>query len=44
MNTHCMGSYSVRINDWSRNLVKNILSEDRFKHYIDKKKFRKHKN
>jgi hypothetical protein len=35
-NTHCMGSYSVRINDWSRNLVKNILSEDRFKHYIDK--------
>mgnify|MGYP000001667498 FL=1 len=27
-NTHCMGNYSITINDWSRQLVKNILSED----------------
>jgi len=29
-NTHCMGNYSIKINDWSRQLVKNILSEERY--------------
>lgn len=29
-NTHCMGSYSIKVNDWSKNLIKNILSEDRY--------------
>lgn len=29
-NTHCMGWYSVRINDWSKKLIDNILSEERF--------------
>lgn len=29
-NTHCMGSYSIKINDWSRNLIDLILSEERF--------------
>tara|TARA_A100001391_G_scaffold123951_1_gene84488 strand:- start:6576 stop:7331 length:756 start_codon:yes stop_codon:yes gene_type:complete len=29
-NTHCMGSYSIKINDWSKQLVANILSEERF--------------
>jgi len=29
-NTHCMGWYSIRINNWSKNLVKNILSEERY--------------
>jgi hypothetical protein len=29
-NTHCMGSYSITINDWSKQLVKNILSNDRY--------------
>jgi hypothetical protein len=35
-NTHCMGWYSIKINDWSKNLIKNILSEDRFKKLNDK--------
>lgn len=29
-NTHCMGSYSIKINEWSRQLISNILSEDRY--------------
>lgn len=29
-NTHCMGWYSIKVNDWSRNLINNILSEERF--------------
>ena len=29
-NTHCMGNYSIKINEWSRKLVDNILSEKRF--------------
>lgn len=29
-NTHCMGSYSIKINDWSRKLIDNILSENRY--------------
>lgn len=35
-NTHCMGWYSIRINDWSKKLVDNILSEDRFNKLKDK--------
>jgi len=30
-NTHCMGNYSVTINEWSRKLIKNILSEERYR-------------
>lgn len=29
-NTHCMGFYSIRINEWTRNLVKNVLDEERY--------------
>ena len=29
-NTHCMGNYAIKIDDWSRQLVDNILSEERF--------------
>ena len=29
-NTHCMGNYSIKVNEWSRKLVDNILSEDRY--------------
>lgn len=29
-NTHCMGWYSLKINDWSKQLIKNILSEERY--------------
>jgi hypothetical protein len=35
-NTHCMGSYSIRVNNWSRNLIKNILSDERYEYYKDK--------
>jgi hypothetical protein len=35
-NTHCMGSYSIKINEWSKKLVSNILSEDRYQHFKDK--------
>jgi len=27
-NTHCMGNYSIKVNEWSRQLVANILSEE----------------
>jgi hypothetical protein len=30
-NTHCMGSYSLKVNDWSQQLLENILSEERYK-------------
>jgi len=32
-NTHCMGNYTFRINDWSRNLVEKITDEDFFQKY-----------
>ncbi len=35
-NTHCMGSYSIRVNEWSTKLLDNILSEDRYNYYEDK--------
>jgi hypothetical protein len=35
-NTHCMGWYSMVINDWSKNLINNILSEGRYQKLKDK--------
>jgi hypothetical protein len=29
-NTHCMGAYTITINEWSRKLMKNILDAARF--------------
>ena len=29
-NTHCMGNYSININEWSKNLINQILDEKRF--------------
>ena len=29
-NTHCMGFYSLTINEWSRKFVKNVLNEQRY--------------
>lgn len=29
-NTHCMGNYSLKINEWGVNLIDNILSENRY--------------
>lgn len=32
-NTHCMGAYSIRINDWSKRMVDLILDEERYNKY-----------
>jgi hypothetical protein len=36
-NTHCMGNYSIRINEWSVNMINNLLSEERYNKLKDKK-------
>lgn len=43
-NTHCMGSFSIRINNWSKALIDNILDEDRYRKYIDKQTFHEPSN
>lgn len=35
-NTHNTGIFSIRINEWSHQLILNILSEDRYNFYKDK--------
>lgn len=35
-NTHCMGNYSLKINEWGKNLLDNILSETRYNDLKDK--------
>lgn len=35
-NTHCMGCYAINVNEWSRNMVDNILSEARYQKLNDK--------
>ena len=32
-NTHCMGNYSITVNEWSRNLVNQILDEERYQKF-----------
>lgn len=34
-NTHCMGFYSIRINEWSKQFVKNVLNEQRYQKFKD---------
>ena len=34
-NTHCMGNYTITVNEWSRNLLNNILSEERYQRLKD---------
>lgn len=36
-NTHCMGNYCMRINDWTVDLVDRILSEEYYRAYKDTK-------
>jgi len=36
-NTHCMGWYTIKINDWSRKLIDNITDEKRYQKLINKK-------
>lgn len=35
-NTHCLGMYTISLNDWSYELIQNILSEDRYKRLNNK--------
>jgi len=32
-NTHCMGMYSIKINDWTKQLLNNILDETRYNYF-----------
>jgi len=34
-NTHCMGSYSIKVNDWSRKMIDMVLDEDRYRRLND---------
>ncbi|NBO99150.1 MAG: hypothetical protein EBU90_03350 [Proteobacteria bacterium] len=34
-NTHCMGNYTIQVNEWSRALLDNILSEERYQKLKD---------
>ena len=36
-NTHCMGLYSLKINEWSVSMLDNLLSEERYEKYKDHK-------
>jgi len=35
-NSHCMGSYSLKINDWSKEMLELLLSESRYEIFKDK--------
>jgi len=43
-NTHCMGSFSIRVNEWTRKLVDNILDDSRYEKYIDRETFHEPSN
>lgn len=34
-NSHCMGFYSISVDDWSKQLVKNVLNDDLYKRLKD---------
>lgn len=34
-NTHCMGNYTITVNEWSRNLINNIMSEELYQKLKD---------
>ena len=35
-NTHCMGLYSIKVNEWSFDMLNNLLSEERYQRLKDK--------
>lgn len=35
-NTHCMGSYSIRVNEWSKNMLELVLDDNRYENLKDK--------
>jgi hypothetical protein len=34
-NTHCMGNYGIKINEWSTNMIERLMSDDRYEKYKD---------
>jgi hypothetical protein len=34
-NTHCMGSYSINVNEWSKNMINLILDDNRYENLKD---------
>ena len=34
-NTHCMGAFTIKVNDWSRGMVDNLLNEERWEKFKD---------
>jgi hypothetical protein len=34
-NSHCMGNFSIIVNEWSRKLIDHILCEDRYEKFIN---------
>ena len=36
-NTHCMGNYSIRVNDWSIEMIDLVLDEERFQIFKNKR-------
>ena len=43
-NTHCMGNYSLKINNWTKKLIDNILDEDRYQQLKDKETLHEYLN
>ena len=41
-NTHCMGCYSMKINEWSKNAIDMILDDDRYNKLLNKKSKHEH--
>ena len=41
-NTHCMGCYSMKINEWSKNAIDMILNDDRYNKLLNKKSEHEH--
>ena len=35
-NTHCMGNYTITINEWSKRMIDLMLSEERYQAYKDR--------
>ena len=35
-NTHCMGNYSIKINDWSKNMINLLLDDNRYRRLNDR--------
>ena len=36
-NTHCMGNYTITLNDWSRHMIDLMLNEERYQKYKEER-------